>query len=121
MPHDVFFVTRRELLKLFCGSVLVRRRFVWQDRGPEFSGLDHFEFYVSNSEKSRDFFVRLFGAELLNRNNKRYLKLGSTYMAFETPRANASAGQVDHVSLAIKSLDMMKLHALLEQRGVMFQ
>lgn len=121
MAHNGLVVNRRELLKLFCGSVLVRRRFVWQERGPEFSGLDHFEFYVSNSEKSRDFFVRLFGAELLNRNNKRYLKLGSTYMAFEAPRASASAGQVDHVSLAIKSLDMMKLHALLEQRGVMFQ
>ena len=42
-------------------------------------------------------------------------------MAFEAPRANAPPGQVDHVSLAVRSLDMMKLHALLEQRGVMYQ
>jgi len=121
MTDDGSVVNRREFLKLFSGSLLAARGLGLQERGPEFSGLDHFEFYVSNPEKSRDLFVRLFGAELLNRNNKRYLKLGSTYMAFEAPRANASAGQVDHVSLAIKSLDMMKLHALLEQRDVIFQ
>lgn len=121
MADDGSVVNRREFLKLFSGSLVATRGLALQERGPEFSGLDHFEFYVSNPEKSRDLFVRLFGAELLNRNAKRYLKLGSTYMAFEAPRANASAGQVDHVSLAVKGLDMMKLHALLEQRGVMFQ
>src|SRR6476620_6643609 len=120
-PDGRFVASRRELLKLIAGGVLASRRFVWQERGPEFAGLDHFEFYVSSAEKARDFYVRLFGHELLSRNNKRYLRLGSTYMAFETPRAGASAGQVDHVSLSIRSLDMMKLHALLEQRGVMYQ
>ena len=121
MAHNGFVLNRRQLLGLFGGALLPGRILVRQEQGPEFAKLDHFEFYVSNAEKSRDFFVRLFGSDLLSRNNKRYLKLGSSYMAFETPRANGAPGQVDHVSLSIRNLDMMRLHTVLEQRGVTYQ
>ncbi len=108
-------MNRRELFGVFGAGVLVIRQ-----ETPAFLALDHIEIFVSNVEKSRDFFVRIFGNTLLNRNNKRYLKLGSTYMAFEQPRANGAI-QVDHTSLAIKGLEMPKLHTFLEQRGVAFQ
>ena len=101
-------------------SLLARQGFARQAATPEFAALDHIEFYVSNVEKSRDLFVRIFGNTLKNRNGKRYLKLGSAYMAFETPRANGGI-RVDHFSVAVRHLDMPKLHAFLEQRGVMFQ
>jgi catechol 2,3-dioxygenase-like lactoylglutathione lyase family enzyme len=118
-------ISRRELVRLgLAGAgMLTARGFTAgaQEQDQQLAGLDHFEFYVSNVEKSRDFFVRIFGNTLLSRNGKRYLKLGSTYMAFEAPRANAVAGQVDHVSLAIKQLDMMKLHASLQLRGIAYQ
>ena len=42
-------------------------------------------------------------------------------MAFEPPRGNAAAGAVDHFSVAIKKLDMPKLHAFLDQGGVAYQ
>src|SRR6185369_13661239 len=113
-------MNRREMLGLVGAGVLVVRRPGLQEQAPQFSALDHIEFYVSNVEKSRDFFVRIFGNALLSRNNKRYLKLGSTYMAFEQPRANGEI-KVDHTSVAIKGLDMSKLHAFLEQRGVAYQ
>ena len=113
-------ITRRDLLGFFGASALILRRPGQEDPTPAFSALDHIEFYVSNVEKSRDFFVRIFGNTLLSRNNKRYLKLGSTYMAFEQPRANGEI-KVDHTSVAIKGLDMSKLHAFLEQRGVAYQ
>ena len=114
-------MNRRELLGLFGAGVLAVRRHRGQRiRRLRFSALDHIEFYVSNAEKSRDFFVRVFGNTLLSRNNKRYLKLGATYMAFEQPRANGEI-KVDHTSIAIKGLDMPKLHAFLEQRGVAYQ
>src|SRR5262249_29158351 len=82
---------------------------------------DHIEFYVSNVEKSRDLFVRIFGNTLRNRGGKRHLQLGSSYMAFEAPRGNAAAGKVDHFSLAIKKLEMAKVHSFLEQRGIAYQ
>ena len=110
-------MNRREIIGLF-GLALAAR---YQSAEPDYLGLDHIEFYVSNVEKSRDFFVRLFGNTLKNRNGKRYLKLGSTYMAFEAPRGNGGQIRVDHFSVSVKRLEMPKLHAFLEQRGVMFQ
>src|SRR3954465_7119575 len=108
-------MNRRELLGLFALSLLP------QSSVPDYAGLHHIECYVSNVEKSRDLFGRIFGNTLKNRNNKRYLKLGSTYMAFEAPRGTGGQIRVDHFSVSIKGLDMPKLHAFLEQRGVMFQ
>jgi catechol 2,3-dioxygenase-like lactoylglutathione lyase family enzyme len=113
-------MNRRELMTVFGAGVLAVRRLTAQEQALTYSALDHIEFYVSNAEKSRDFFVRIFGNTLLNRNNKRYLKLGASYMAFEQPRANGEI-KVDHTSIAIKGLEMPKLHTLLEQRGVAYQ
>ena len=113
-------ITRRDLLGLFGAGVFVVRQPVAQDQTPAFSALDHIEFYVSSVEKSRDFYVRVFGNTLRSRNNKRYLKLGTTYMAFEQPRTSGEI-KVDHTSLAIKGLEMQKLHAILEQRGIAYQ
>src|SRR6185369_3313137 len=114
-------MNRREMLGLVGAGVLVVRRPGLQEQAPQFSALDHIEFYVSNVEKSRDFFVRVFGNTLLSRNNKRYLKLGATYMAFEQPRSANGEIKVDHVSVAIKGLEMPKLHSFLDQRGVAYQ
>src|SRR5258705_3221888 len=105
---------RREVLRLFVAGLVAARTARAQDQPIQFAGLDHIEFYVSNVEKSRDFFVRIFGNTLKNRAPKRYLKLGSTYMAFEPPRGSGTASRVDHFSVAIKNLNMPKLHAVLE-------
>jgi catechol 2,3-dioxygenase-like lactoylglutathione lyase family enzyme len=112
-------MTRREALRIL-PALLVAPQLSAQ-AGPDFALLDHIEFYVSDVEESRDFFVRVFGNELRMRNGKRYLRLGSSYMAFESPRAHAAAGSVDHFSAAIRKLEMPALHAYLEQRGVTYQ
>lgn len=114
-------ITRRELMQLFGAGFLFRSALSTQIEEPQFAGLDRIEFYVSNVEKSRDFFVAIFGNTLRNRNGKRYVKLGSSYMAFEPPRGNAGQIRVDHFSISIKHLEMPKLHAFLDQRGIMYQ
>jgi catechol 2,3-dioxygenase-like lactoylglutathione lyase family enzyme len=121
MTQHRLLMSRRDLLGLIGAGVLAVREPGLQELMPEFSALDHIEFYVSNVEKSRDFFVRVFGRTLLKRANKRYLKMGVTYMAFEQPRGNDGEIKVDHVSVAIKRLDMSQLHAFLAQRGVAYQ
>src|SRR5436305_3805080 len=121
MTHTARLMGRRELLGFLAAGLLTPRRLAAQAQEPQFAALDHIEFYVSNIEKSRDFYVRIFGNTLKNRGAKRYLKLGSTYMAFEPPRGNAAEVRVDHFSVAIKQLDMAKLHAFLERRGVTYQ
>ena len=122
MAHDRFRIGRREALGMLGAGLLAGRGLTAQGQGLEFSALDHIEFYVSNIERSRDFFVRIFGNTLLkNRTTKRYLKLGSTYMAFEPIPANQTEIKVDHFSAAIKRLEMAKLHAFLEQRGIEYR
>jgi catechol 2,3-dioxygenase-like lactoylglutathione lyase family enzyme len=112
-------MTRREALRIL-PALLVAPQLSAQ-AGPDLAALDHIEFYVSDVEKSRDFFLRVFGGELRLRSGKRYLRLGSSYMAFEGPRGRAPAGSVDHFSAAIRKLEMPALHAYLEQRGVTYQ
>ena len=104
-------ITRREMVGLLAAlSALTPRGQSAQAQEPEFSGLDHIESYVSNIEKSRDFYVRIFGNTLKNRGAKRYLKLGPAYLAFEPPRGNGTEIRVDHFSVAVKKLEMPKLH-----------
>lgn len=114
-------MNRRELMHMAAAGLFSRRAFAVQADEPQFSGLDRIEFYVSNVEKSRDFFVAIFGNTVRNRNGKRYVKLGSSYMAFEPPRGNTGQVRVDHFSVSIRNLEMPKLHEFLDRRGVMYQ
>jgi catechol 2,3-dioxygenase-like lactoylglutathione lyase family enzyme len=119
-------MNRREMFGLIGAGVLTSGGLLAQEQQPEFAGLDHIEFYVSNVEKSRDLFARIFGNprivtnDLKVRNGKRYLKLGRSYMAFEQPKRNGSI-KVDHFSIAIRGLDMPRLHAHLAQRAIEYQ
>jgi catechol 2,3-dioxygenase-like lactoylglutathione lyase family enzyme len=114
-------MNRRKMLAMLGTGAFVARSFAAQTDEPQFTGLDRIEFYVSNVEKSRDFYLRVFGKPLKKRNEKRYIKLGSSYMAFEPPRGNAGQIRVDHFSVSIKGLEMPKLHSFLDQRGVAYQ
>ena len=120
MPHSAL-IGRRNLMQMFAAGLLPRPIFIRQSETPQFAGLDRIEFYVANVEKSRDFFVKLFGNTLKKRNDKRYVKLGPSYMAFEPPRGSGGRIGVDHYSVSVKGLEMPKLHAFLEQRGIMYQ
>src|SRR4051812_2716965 len=101
-------MNRREMLASVGAGIASVRTLLAQQQKPEFTALDHIEFYVSDVEKSRDFFVKIFGNTLLKNRTaaKRYLKMGSTYMAFEAPRGSDGRIQVDHFSIAIKQLQM---------------
>jgi len=121
MPQHL--ISRRQSLGLIgagaVGSALLRA----QAARLEFAAIDHIEFYVSDVDKSRDFFVRLFGNTVLKNTSasKKYLRLGSAYMAFEKPRTAGGAITVDHYSASIKSIDMAKVHAHLEARSIPFR
>ena len=111
-------VTRRQVLGLVGAGALYA-----QTSPLQFAALDHIEFYVSDVEKSRDFFVRLFGNTVLKNTSasKKYLKLGSAYMAFERPRTAGGAITVDHFSASIRNMDMARVHAHLEAQGIAYR
>ncbi len=89
----------------------------------EFDAIDHIEFYVSHVERARDFFAAVFGGTLLKNTSasKSYLKLGSSYMAFERPRTTSGPLTTDHVSVAIRNIEMRGVHAVLDGRGIAYR
>src|SRR5215468_9929816 len=73
-----------------------------------FTALDHIEFTVSNVLRSRDFYGRVFGYDVMKnkRTQRRYVRLGESYLAFE-PNTTV---RVDHFSAGIAGFDVDRLH-----------
>src|SRR5947208_2543907 len=107
-------LTRRDAFYLVGVGVLAGARPFAQEAALEFDAIDHVEFYVSQVERTRDFFAAVFGTTLLKNASasKSYLKLGSSYMAFERPRTAGGPLTTDHVSVAIRNIEMARVHAL---------
>ena len=89
------------------------------DSAFRFASLDHIEFTVSDVEKSRDFYARIFGNTVMknNQTTRRYLKLGSSYMAVD----KSENIRVDHYCAGIDGFDIAELHAYLQRSGVAFR
>jgi len=116
-------LTRREVLSVIGAGAFGAARLSGQETPLEFDAIDHIEFYVSEVERTRAFFAAVFGATLLKNtsSSKSYLKLGSAYMAFERPRTAGGPLVTDHVSVAIKNIEMTRVHALLDSRGIAYR
>ena len=115
--------TRREAIWAIGAGMLGAARPRAQGASLAFTAVDHIEFYVSQVERTRDFFAAVFGATLLKNvsASKSYLQLGSSYMAFERPRTAGGPLTTDHVSVAIRNIDMARVHALLDARGIAYR
>jgi catechol 2,3-dioxygenase-like lactoylglutathione lyase family enzyme len=116
-------LTRREALYAIGAGVFLAARPAAQDASLEFDAVDHVEFYVSQVERTRDFFAAVFGNTLLRNASasKNYLKIGSAYLAFERPRTAGGPLTTDHVSVAIRKIEMARVHALLDARGLAYR
>src|SRR5207237_9194744 len=81
-----------------------------QEASLQFDAVDHIEFYVSQVERTRDFFARVFDSTILKNASasKNYVKIGSSYMAFERPRTAGGPLTTDHVSVAIRNIEMAR-------------
>src|SRR5580658_2207916 len=125
MPTDV---SRRKLLSALGIGALAAKTAAGADEPPQFSSLDHLEFFVSNVEKSTTFYAQVFGAEVMknNRTTRRYVRLGASYMAMDTgPQllinthdAFAVRYGVDHICAGTPGFQIASMHAQLEKRGV---
>jgi catechol 2,3-dioxygenase-like lactoylglutathione lyase family enzyme len=115
--------TRREALYAVGATVWSAALASAQDATLAFDGIDHVEFYVSDIERARNFFAAVFGNTLLKNVSaaKSYLKVGSAYLAFEKPRTAGGPLTTDHVSVAIRDIDMPRVHALLDSRGIAYR
>ena len=116
-------LTRREALAFAAVAALRAVRTSAQEAALEFDGIDHVEFYVSQVQRTRDFLSAVFGtAVLVNASAaKSYVKVGSGYLAFERPRTEGGPLTTDHVSMAIRNIEMPRVHALLDAKGIAYR
>jgi catechol 2,3-dioxygenase-like lactoylglutathione lyase family enzyme len=91
------------------------------DQPFEFTGLDHVEFFATDVERSTAFYARIFGNTVLknNKTTRRYLKLGSAYIAIET--AGQAGVKVDHFCAGVKGWQVANAHTMLAAKGVEYR
>src|SRR5579864_8297431 len=90
-------LTRREALAALTAGALVPRTALSADAPFRFGALDHLALAVDDTEKSVDFYTRVFGNTVMKEktNPRRYIKLGPNYVAMAPP-GQGQASQVIH-------------------------
>jgi len=116
-------LTCRQALSAIGAGIVSAARPSAQEASLDFEAIDHVEFYVSQVERTRDFFAAVFGSTFLKNASaaKSYLKIGSAYLAFERPRTAGGPLVTDHVSVAIRNIEMPRVHAFLDARGIAYR
>lgn len=88
-------------------------------QAPAVEGIDHVEFFVTDLQRSLQFYRRLFGNEVWKNNNteRRYLPMGMAFLALE----QGSTPRVDHLCLGLNDFDINSLHAYLDEQKLAWQ
>lgn len=109
---------RRDALAVLGAGFLPFER-LRADQTLHFAELDHLEFFVSDVQKSTAFYARVFGNKILknNRTSRRYVQLGSAYMAIDTGQQI----KVDHVCAGITGFDVTGMHDYLRRQGIEYR
>jgi catechol 2,3-dioxygenase-like lactoylglutathione lyase family enzyme len=120
LPVALDGIGRREALRILGAGALAARGLSADEPAPRFGGLDRVEFFVSDLGKSVAFYTQVFGNALFKNNKveKRYLRLGSTYISMDKGPAPL---RVDHFAAGIEDFQMPKLHSFLDQQGITYK
>jgi len=86
-----------------------------------FTALDHVEFFASDVVKSTAFYSSVFGNTVLknNKTTRRYVKLGSSYIAIET--AGQAGIRIDHFCAGIPGFKVADIHTFLAAQGIEYK
>ena len=94
---------------------------VFADAEPalHFAAVDHVSIEVSDAGRSAAFYSRVFGNTVMKNkdSDRRYLKLGSSYVAIVSARERAPH-RVDHVCAGVEGYQSGAVKNLLQSRGV---
>jgi catechol 2,3-dioxygenase-like lactoylglutathione lyase family enzyme len=86
---------------------------------PEYASIDHVEFFVTDLDRALAFYTKLFGSDLWknNRTERRYLRLGASYLALE----QQDSVRIDHLCFGVEDFDIANAHAWLDSQGIPWQ
>jgi len=84
------------------------------------AALDHVAIAVTDVDRSVSFYSRIFGNTVLKdkRSTRRYLKLGSCYVAIAPPAQGQPAHRVDHICAGVQGFQMAAVKNFLTARGI---
>ena len=111
-------MTRRSALGVLAAAPLVAQK---SELPLSFTNLDHVEFFASDVVKSVAFYASIFGNSVLknNKTTRRYVKLGSSYIAVET--AGQAGIRVDHFCAGMPRFNVAEVHTYLTAHSVEYK
>jgi catechol 2,3-dioxygenase-like lactoylglutathione lyase family enzyme len=117
-PNPTHRIGRREALRLL-GAGAFAARITPAEESLHFTALDHLEFFVSDIQKSLALYTRVFGNAVWknNRTARRYLKLGSTYIALE----QGTDPHLDHFCAGIEGFQVANAHSYLAAKNIEYR
>lgn len=116
-------LTRREILATLTAASLATRTASSADAPSQFGGLDHLALAVDDTEKSVEFYTRIFGNTVLKEktNSRHYVKLGPNYVAMAPPGQDQAARVVNHFCPGILNFDLAATKRAMDQMGIAYR
>jgi len=92
---------------------------VLAQQAPDYAGLDHVEFFVTDLDRSLAFYTRLFGTDLWKnrQTERRYLMLGANYLALE----ERTEPVIDHICYGILDFNIDAVHQYLDREALAWE
>jgi catechol 2,3-dioxygenase-like lactoylglutathione lyase family enzyme len=115
-------LNRREALALLCAGGFASQRALAADE-LRFTALDHISLFVGDVDKSVAFYSQVFGNTVLRNQQtvRRYIKLGSGFVAMITAEQGQESHRVDHICPGVTNYDHEGVLAALKGRGLPFR
>jgi catechol 2,3-dioxygenase-like lactoylglutathione lyase family enzyme len=116
-------LTRREALATLTGGTLATRTALSADAPFRFGALDHLALAVDDTEKSVQFYTRVFGNTVLKEktNPRHYVKLGPNYVAMAPPGQGQASQAINHFCPGIVNFDFAATKRALDQMGIQYR
>jgi catechol 2,3-dioxygenase-like lactoylglutathione lyase family enzyme len=111
---------KRVLGSLFFALLLAGALPVQAQQSPDYVGIDHVEFFVSDLERALAFYTKVFGAEVWKnrQTERRYLQLGQSYVALEARELAPDAAHIDHICFGAEDFDIDATHGWLMGQSI---
>ena len=119
----IAFPTRREVLATFTAAALATRPALSDDAPFLFRSLDHLALNVDDTERSVQFYTRVFGNTVMKEktNPRHYVKLGPNYVAMAPGGPGQPSQTINHFGLGIANFDIARTKHALDQMGIRYR
>jgi catechol 2,3-dioxygenase-like lactoylglutathione lyase family enzyme len=123
MRSTTAVLTRRQALATLTAGTIAARTALSAGAPFRFSALDHLAIAVDDTEKSVQFYTRVFGNTILKEktNPRHYVRLGPNYVAMAPPGQGQASQVINHFCPGIVNFDLAATKHALDQMGIQYR